>query len=74
MAELNQRIKYRAEGLQNRADVPTRMRETFMYVNANQFRPNLVVGGPGIAAFSEDTWQEVSIGSARFAVAGELLA
>ncbi len=37
----------------------------------SRFRPNLLVGGPGIAAYAEDSWQELQIGKHHFFAAGE---
>ena len=36
----------------------------------SRFRPNLLVGGLKMAAYAEDTWQEVHIGSNSFFTAG----
>ena len=38
----------------------------------SRFRPNLLVGGLNMAAYAEDTWQEVHIGPNVFFTAGAL--
>ena len=35
-----------------------------------RFRPNLVVGGAGLAPFAEDAWRGLQLGAACFRVAG----
>lgn len=37
----------------------------------SRFRPNLLVGGDTIAAYAEDSWQELQIGQHKFSAAGE---
>ena len=37
----------------------------------SRFRPNLLIGGPGITAYAEDSWQEVQIGTHSFFTAGK---
>ena len=39
----------------------------------SRFRPNLLVGGHGMAAYAEDGWQELQIGPHRFSAAGEFV-
>ncbi|KAK9839312.1 hypothetical protein WJX81_007091 [Elliptochloris bilobata] len=39
-------------------------------VDMLRFRPNLVVGGPGLAPFAEDAWRMLALGKARFSIAG----
>ena len=39
----------------------------------SRFRPNLLVGGTGVAAYAEDDWQKVCIGMHEFFTAGETL-
>ena len=39
----------------------------------SRFRPNLLVGGSGVAAYAEDGWLTVRIGMQRFFTAGETL-
>lgn len=39
----------------------------------SRFRPNFLVGGSGIAAYAEDDWQTVCIGTPSFFTAGEAL-
>ena len=41
--------------------------------DAARFRPNLLVDGPGAAAFAEDAWRSVRIGGHAFHIAGALL-
>lgn len=36
----------------------------------SRFRPNLLVGGPGIEPYAEDAWQELQIGANCFFTAG----
>lgn len=36
----------------------------------SRFRPNLLVGGPGIEPYAEDAWQELQIGTNCFFTAG----
>ena len=36
-----------------------------------RFRPNLVVGGAGLAPFAEDAWRGLALGAVEFRVAGE---
>ena len=36
----------------------------------SRFRPNLLVGGPGIDPYAEDAWQELQIGTNCFFTAG----
>ena len=39
----------------------------------SRFRPNFLVGGPGLAAYAEDDWQKVCIGTHELFTAGEIL-
>lgn len=39
----------------------------------SRFRPNLLVGGAGMAAYAEDDWQRVCIGKHDFFTAGGTL-
>ena len=36
----------------------------------SRFRPNLLVGGPGMGPYAEDSWQDLQIGSNTFHAAG----
>ena len=40
-------------------------------VDMLRFRPNLVVGGAGLAPFAEDAWRGLALGAVEFCVAGE---
>lgn len=40
-------------------------------VDMLRFRPNLVVGGAGLAPFAEDAWRGLALGAVEFRVAGE---
>ena len=39
-------------------------------IDMARFRPNLVVGGGGLAPFAEDAWHSLALGAARFRVVG----
>ena len=39
-------------------------------IDMARFRPNLVVGGGGLAPFAEDAWRGLTLGAARFRVVG----
>ena len=39
-------------------------------IDMARFRPNLVVGGGGLAPFAEDAWRGLALGAAYFRVVG----
>mmetsp|Transcript_26223 Transcript_26223/g.73513 ORF Transcript_26223/g.73513 Transcript_26223/m.73513 type:complete len:633 (-) Transcript_26223:588-2486(-) len=63
--DLNRRIAERAATIKEAkaGAVP-------MQLTAERFRPNLVVGGPGLEPYAEDTWQRASVGDVELRMAG----
>lgn len=63
LADMNARITAQARSQKDRtASNPGHL---------SRFRPNLLVGGTNIAAYAEDDWQQVRIGTSDFFTAGE---
>lgn len=72
LKDLNQRISARALHKHQQFYSPTHVMSQTAGALA-RFRPNLLVGGPNIPPYAEDSWHELQIGNNTFYAAGETL-
>ena len=69
--DLNQRMTSSAQHAEHA--LHSRRHATSMTAGTlSRFRPNLLVGGPSMAPYAEDSWQELQIGGNTFHAAGDI--
>lgn len=69
--DLNQRMTSSAQHAEHA--LHSRRHATSMTAGTlSRFRPNLLVGGPSMAPYAEDSWQELQIGGNAFHAAGDI--